>query len=247
VAFKKSGELDPNKAIIVACVGKKRSGKSQLARVLFDSFPGDRVVIDLSGDDGPFPDKERSIFKMPDPTPVRWPEHLRAEGRPMTLYFRPDPGSATFIEDQDEVIGLTLRHGPDKRTAVLVHEMGILARSGEVKPHAKRLLHHNRHRNVTLIACAPRPITMDSLVISQSDLVYVFKLPNPNDRRRIAENIGWDPADFDAAVHDLGEHEYLRYDDSAPEPDDGRPNLKLVHFPALPADVIRQVGRTAGH
>jgi len=75
---------------------------------------------------------------------------------------------------------------------------------------------------------------MDSLVLTQSDLVYVFKLPNPKDRRYVADVIGWEPEDFDLAVRELGDHEYLRYDDSESEESD----MKLISLPPLPEEEI---------
>jgi len=234
MAFAADGQLDPRIPVVITCIGKKRSGKSVLARVLFCSWPGDRVIIDPNGHDGPI----EGTVPMPDPVPKRWPEHLREDARrPLILRYVPDPASPTFVEDMDDVIGLASAHGD---TMVLVHEMGLLAPSGQTPPHTRRALHQGRHRRLSLIMCAPRPVTMDPLVLAQSDLVYVFKLPNPADRRRVAEVIGWDPSDLDAAVHGLAAHEYLRYDDAAPEPEETGANLKLLHFPALPDDVVRR-------
>ncbi|HEX6869892.1 MAG TPA: hypothetical protein VF163_02235, partial [Micromonosporaceae bacterium] len=87
---------------------------------------------------------------------------------------------------------------------------------------------------------------IDPLCLAQADLVYTFELKNPNDRKRVAEDIGWDPNDFSAAVHDLGRHEYLRFDarEDKPEHDDDD-DMRLVHFPALPADVVAAVKRWA--
>lgn len=234
MAFKPNGALDPRKPLFASLLGKKGSGKSILARLLFDSYPYDRVVIDVNGDDGP---AGEGVITLDEP-PARWPESQREDREPMTLRYVPDAGSKTFVQDMDAVVGMAYAHG---RCAVLIHEMGVLAEANKTPEHTRRALHQGRHRALTLIMCAPRPVTMDPLVIAQSDLVYVFKLPNPADRRRVADVIGWDPSDFDAAVNELGQHEYLRYDDSAPEPEPGQQNLKLLHFPALPRDVAGKV------
>jgi len=242
--FNERGELDPGKGVIATCFGKKRSGKSVMGRLLFDSFPYDRIVIAANADDGPFADEKRDVFLLfggADTLPARWPEHLRRDGRRMTLRYQPDPGSPTFIEDMDHVIGLAMRHG---HCAVLVHEVGLIAPSNRVPPHMRRLLHSNRHHHVTAILCGPRPITCDPLVIGQSDLIYVFEMQVSADRKRVAETIGWSPTDFDDAVEDLGPHEYLRFDANEAKPaGDDEPDLRLVSCPALPADVVRQVTR----
>jgi hypothetical protein len=44
---------------------------------------------------------------------------------------------------------------------------------------------------------APRPMNVDPLVLAQSDLVAIFRLPNPDDRKRVADSIGFDPKRFD--------------------------------------------------
>lgn len=233
------GEIDPSKGVLISCFGKKGSGKSKMGLLWFQSYPYDRVVIDVNGTDGPHKDVIE-LQGTVDELPTKWPEHLREKDQRMTLRYHPDVGSATFLEDCDAVIGMAYRTG---RVCVLIHEVGLIAPSGRTPPHMRRLLQSNRHRQITGIFCAPRPITVDVLVLAQSDLVYVFELPNPNDRRRVAENIGWPPADFDAAVHELGAHEYLRADTNEQPPEPGKPDLRLVHFPALPAEVVRELDR----
>jgi hypothetical protein len=73
--------------------------------------------------------------------------------------------------------------------------------------------------------CGIRPVGIDPLVIGQADYTYVFDLPQPQDRKRVAENIGWPPGEVDRAVEALPEHGYLRHDRKAHE---------LVSFPPLP-------------
>jgi len=233
------GEIDPSRGVIITCLGKKRSGKSKMALLWFESYPYDRVVIDVNGDDPPLHDVIE-LRGTVDDLPTKWPEDLRQDGKRMTLRYHPDAGSPTFIEDVDAVLGMAYRTG---RVCILVHEMGLIARAGRTPPHALRILQSNRHRQITAIFCAPRPMTMDSLVLTQSDLVYVFELPNPADRKRVAETIGWDPADFSLAVHELGPHEYLRADTNESAPAAGEPDNRLVSVPALPADVVAQLDR----
>lgn len=245
-ALNERGQLDPNYGRIVCCTGMKGSGKSIMALLLFQSYPYDRIVIDVAGDDGPMANPKLGIHDLSgtvETLPRRFPEHLRRDREPITLRYAPDPGSATFLEDMDAVVGLAYAHG---RCALLVHEMGDLAPSNRVPTHTRRLLRHNRHRKVTGIFCAPRPITMDPLVLMQADLVYVFEQPNPDDQARIAANIGWPPADFAADVNELPAHGYLRFDRTETKPGPGEEDFRLLSLPPLPADVVARVERFRG-
>lgn len=235
-------ELDIGDGKILTCFGKKRSGKSVMGRLLLASYPGDRMVIAANEDDGPFADGEtvHVIRADAETMPRKWPEHLRDPNRPgpMTLRVQVDPGSPTFLEDQDAAVGLALSHG---NCALLVHEVGLLAPSNRVPAHTRRLLHANRHRRVTAILCGPRPVTVDPLVIAQSDVVYVFETNVEEDQIRIGKTINMRPVEIQAALEELGPHEYLRFDANEPKPADGEHDIRVIHFPALPADIVKAV------
>lgn len=246
--FDSKGRMQIRDGLIILAVGKKRSGKSVLARLLADSYPGDLAVIDVAGDDGPTGPGVITLRGTVDTLPTRWPEDQRPEdGGRMVLRYVPDAGSPTWAEDMDHVVGMALQQGRRQRdrgrvgAALLIHEIGVVAPAGQTRPHMRRALMHNRHNGLTLIMCGPRPQTVDPLVLQQSDLIYVFELLNPADRKRLAETIGWSPADFDAAVRDLGPHEYLRFDANEVKPEEGQPDMRLVHFPALPPDAVKGV------
>lgn len=233
------GEIEPEKGVIITCLGKKRSGKSKMALLWFESYPYDRIVVDLNGTDGPHKDVIE-LRGTVDDLPKKWPEHLREDGKRMTLRYHPDAGSPTFLEDVDAVLGLAWSTG---RVCVLIHEVGQVAKSGRTPAHMLRILQSNRHRQLTVIMCCPRPYTVDPLVLGQADLVYVFELPNKRDRERVAEEIGWDTADFAAGINELAPHEYLRADTNENRPEDGAPDMRLIHCPALPAEVVAQLDR----
>lgn len=248
--FSEGGAIDPTRGIIASFFGKKRSGKSVMALWFFMNYPGDRIVLDIAKDDGPVgPDvvEIRGTIAEGD-LPVRWPEWQRLHTRdgrplPMTLRYVPDPGSPTLLDDLDHMVGLAVAHG---QCCLLVHEIGVLAQANRTRPHTRRLLMHNRHAGATTaLFCGPRPQDIDTLVMQQSDLVYTFELMNVDDRKRIAQNIGWDTREFDRAVLELGPHEYLRFDANEMKPQAGADDLRLLHFPALPADVVDQVDRWA--
>lgn len=233
------GEIEPEKGVIITCLGKKRSGKSVMAKLWFASYPYDRIVIDVNGTDGP----HRDVIELRgtvDELPKRWPEHLREDGRRMTLRYHPDAGSPTFLEDVDAVLGLAWTTG---RVCVLIHEVGLIAKANRTPPHMLRILQSNRHRQLTVIMCCPRPHTVDPMVLSQADLVYVFELPNRRDREKVAGEIGWPVDDFAHGVDELGPHEYLRADTNENRPGDGEQDMRLISCDALPADVVAQLDR----
>lgn len=241
--FDDDGHIDTNRGVIVFCCGKKHSGKSILALLLFMSYPRDKVVIDIAGDDGPTGPDVIELRGTVDDIPRTWPEHLRVDDKPLTLRYVPDPGSPTMLEDIDAVIALVMSH---EHCAVLIHEIGVAAPAGRTQPHMRRLLMHNRHAKVTAFFCGPRPQTIDPLVLAQADLVYVFELRNPADRKRIADTIGWDPAEFDELVLALVRHGYLRFDANEEKPEGDEPDLRLVEWPPLPEEVVARVKAYAG-
>lgn len=252
-SFDDGGALDVSTGLIISCYGKKKSGKSVMALMLARSYPGDLVVLDIAGDDGPQVPNHHSVLGeltddpvhdltgTVDELPSRWPEHLRKEKERIILRYFPDAGSPTYADDMDAVVGLAYAHG---KCALLVHEMGVLAPANQVRPHTRRVLMHNRHRQLTVICCMPRPKGIDPMVLGQSDLVYTFDVPQTMDTQRIAEVIGWPAQDFAAEVKDLGPHEYLRFDTNEPKPaGDVEEDPRLVRFPALPKEVVDETLR----
>ena len=242
--FDEHGQLDPSKGVIVTCFGKKGSGKSVMALLVFATYPWDRLVISANRDDPPFPVNHPDIIELTgtvEDLPDRWPEHRRDENKRMTIVYYVDPGSATAIEDADHMVGVAYRHG---HCLVLAHEVGLLAPVNKVGPHMKRFLHANRHAKVTGVFAGPRPIGVDPLVLAQSDVVYIFELRNPADSKRVAEVVGWSPEEMRDAVDDLGRHEYLRYDANIAKPEnEDEEDMRLVHCPPLPVDVVKKVSQ----
>lgn len=207
--------IDPRKgATFVAIFGKKRSGKSVLAHRFWSTWPYDRLAIDPHNELD-----EPDTHVLRDPLPMRLPGPLGDDERTSHRYV-PDPGSRTYVDELDRAVGLAYNH---RRTLLWLDEVGDLTRANYTPPYMRRALHQGRHRQLSMLMCGPRSIDINPLVIAQADLVYVFDMPHPRDRERVAAVIGYPPKAFDEAVHALGEHEYLRWD-----------GHELVHFPKLP-------------
>jgi len=202
--------FDPRLGAFVFATGKKGSGKSVLCRTYFDDYPFSKLVIDPTGDvtRNLLQDGVEVTVLTPDALPLRFPKHLDDERRPVTAVFVPDMGLPTAVDDMDRALGLALAN---QRTCCWIDEIGVMTHASSTPPNLRRALHHGRHDRLTLIMAGPRPVAIDPLVLAQSDYVATFALPNPRDRQRVAETIGWPPKSFSDAVHNLGKHQYLWY------------------------------------
>jgi len=187
--------MDHSKPWVITAFGKKGAGKSVFSRSIYTSFPGNKLCIDVNGNAEPGEDAE----KVTEPLPKRWPESSPALGerrRPRNLHYRAHPMSPTYREDLDKVLALAL-FPQDHPVLLWAGEVGELMPGGRPGPHMRELLQQNRHYKVTCLFDGPRPVYVDPLVVSQSDLIAVYRLPNPSDRKRIAEEFGCDPKKFD--------------------------------------------------
>jgi hypothetical protein len=197
-------ELDGKAAHHIAMFGRKNSGKSVLAQRFWDSYPYDRLVIDPTGDVDPGDPKTKNLTT---PLPSRWPGALEQERT--TLRFAADPGSATYHDDLDQAAGLAFTHG---RCLLWVDEVGELTDANRTPPAMRRILHQSRHRKLSLLLCGPRPIDVNPLVVSQADYLAIFELPNPDDRKRVANVMGYRLAELEEAHGLLVDHGYLWWD-----------------------------------
>jgi hypothetical protein len=220
------GPPDPAGSLYVFLSGRKGSGKSHIARRWFDSYPYDRLVVDITHDlrndlrrDGvPFRELDLDVLPARLAGPAD-PDDAAAQ----TWLVCPDMGSPTWWDDTDRALGLALGRGP---MLIWVDEYGTVTRAGKTGPNMRRILHHGRHDRLSLLLCCPRPIDVDPLGIAQADLIYTFRTPQVYDRQRVADTTGVDRGLFDETNAALGEHEYMLYD--------ARTDT-LSHMPALPS------------
>lgn len=206
--------IDPTKPAIISAWGRKGSGKSVFNRRLYASWPYDKLCVDVNGDAQPGPDAvplERDTtgrlpLSYPAP-PARMPGEPPA--RPRNLYYRANPGSPTYYDDLDRAIALGL-YPQGHRALVWAGEVAeFMPNAQRTGPNMRVALHQNRHYNTTLLFDGPRPAHVNRLVLGQSDFIAVFMLPDPDDRARIAKEIGYPPARFDRECDEtFGRGEY---------------------------------------
>lgn len=225
-------EVDPGRSNIVLCVGTKGSGKSEAARLIFEGWPYDRAIIDITGDarpDDPFTIAFTAPFPpaMPRPGEVYDEEQLKAGAHRVTAWARIDPRSGTLELDHDAAmqLGLYPKHTP---VLLLVDEYGRMATASKIPPNVDLALMSSRHYHLTLVLCCPRPTRIPVLTIEQADKVLIFDTPNTDDRERLAKNMGYPFKLFEeryAETMARGDHAFLLWD---------KRQKTLIGCPALP-------------
>lgn len=246
------GELGSGEQVIAAFIGRKHAGKSKLLRSIAQTYPHDQVVVDLHGDDEPWQlGRKDSGYVRVEEIPARWPEHLRPErGGPLVIYYQPDAGSTMLVQDMDAASGLAWAHG---RCLLVVHEWGALAlaHNQRERPMTSRVLSQGRKREISLFEAMHRPHNVDTLTLTQADLVYVMAggVTRREDRERIATDIGWDRDEFDLAYKELEPYGYLLFDRRIPSPglelEHTEQDLRLTKWPPLSQDELAEVMRPA--
>lgn len=177
--------LDPTRSNIILVVGRKGSGKSVHARLIYASYPYDKLVVDPTGDAEPGPDAE--VIRPPFPRKFK----VDDSGRPRNLHLKVDPRSDTYRDDMDRGLGMGL-FPSDRPSMVWVDEVGELMQSNSTPPNTRLALMSSRHYGpMSLLMCGPRPMHISPLSISQADRVVIYDLPNPKDVERLAENMGY--------------------------------------------------------
>jgi hypothetical protein len=223
-----AGDLPSDRPLQMAFFGRKGSGKSELAWTLWESWPYDRMLIDITGDVGrDHPDPH--THDLPTPPPARWPAYLREHDEDrLSLRYVPDMVQDTWLDDIDRLIGMSYEHG---LCLLWVDDAGVVVPNGLPMPHARRTLHMGRHRDQYSMWTMPRPSGIDPLVWGNADVTYIFDLPNPADRNRVADVAGVDRKTLASGIDGLPDHGYLRHIAQRKE---------LVEFPPIPLPSKRQ-------
>lgn len=201
--------LDHTRPMFVSAFGKKGSGKSAFNREIYKSYPGDKLAIDVNGHADPGDDAEKiTELSKQWPAPATMPGERR---RRRNLHYVADPGSATYYEDLDKAVGMALLP-KDHPVMLWAGEAGELMPNGRGGPAMRRLLMQNRHYRMSVLFDAPRPVWLDKQVLLQSNLIALFEMPDPDDRKRVAKATGHDPKKFDDTcleTWDEGEHWFV--------------------------------------
>jgi hypothetical protein len=219
--------VDPTRSTITLLIGGKGCGKSEAARIVFDSWPADRLVIDPTGDARPDDPATIALVapfpsQLPEPDPEADPPQTR-----VTVWARINPGSATLKADQNDATNMAL-HPRHRRKLIWRDEFGLGVSANTMTDADRTLLMSSRHYEASALLCCPRPRHMPVLALAQADRILVWALPNPDDREHVAKNFGVSLPLFEREYHDnrrRGRHAFLLLD---------RHNDALLNCPPLP-------------
>jgi hypothetical protein len=203
--------LDHSRPLFISAFGRKGSGKSAFNRAIYHSYPGDKLAIDVNGNADPGEDAETittADLAKQWPAPATVPGERR---KTRNLHYLADPGSATYEDDLDRAVGMALlpKHHP---VMLWSGECQDLMPNGRGGPAMRRLLAQNRHYSMTVLFDSPRPMWINRLVLTQSNLIALFELPEPDDRKRVAQATGHNAKRFDEICQETwerGEYWYL--------------------------------------
>jgi hypothetical protein len=203
-------EIDPDRSNIVCAIGTKGSGKSEALRTIFNTWPYDRVVIDVTGDARPV---DPATVVMTAPVPSQLPAAAEGQAR-VTAWVRLDPRRPSYADDQDDALGLALypRH---RNTVAWVDEYAQMATANKWGPNLALALQSSRHYHMSMLLAFQRPKTIPVLTLTQADRVFIFDVPIKTDREYIANNIGFEPARFEQRWQETmarGGHSFLLWD-----------------------------------
>ena len=181
----------------VAIFGRSSSGKSSLARTIAMAARPPLTIIDPQGSE---------TTRVPGA--VLWRDPRRPPADAAVRRFVPD--DPADLDAYDEVYRWTLqRNFP---SYVWCDEAGDVFPVRRTPPNVRRLLTHGRKRQIGHLATHTRPREIDPNVIAQAMHVVMFQLPNPADRRHLADVAGVDPALLSALLDSLDPYGYVWFD-----------------------------------
>ncbi len=202
----------------IAVFGGTGTGKSILTQILFRSLPvkWHKVIVDIT--DSVI---EPTALTFYDPTNIPW-------DKAWNLRFVPD--ISADLEEQINSLYLNIfYHGA---CWVWLDEANEVSSAHKTAFGIRKVLLQGRKAYVGHASCTPRPADISKSIVTQAQYIITFPLVDFDDRNRMARYIGMTVDEFDVAINQLGEYEYLFYDVA---------NRNLYRVPAVPADVVARI------
>jgi hypothetical protein len=176
--------------------GRSGTGKSLLARMIFLSAEAPRLVVDPA---------DSELTDVPGAVTFRTPAAFPKDA-PTARFVPEDPADRAAY---DAVYRRAFERFP---RFVWLDEAGQAAPAQGSPRWLNTFIVQGRKRSLGHLACHPRPREVNRNLIAQANHVIVFDLPNPDDRRHLADLMGIPLADLEADLFALPDHGFLWWD-----------------------------------
>lgn len=219
--------FDPDAGAYLASFGPKGSGKSELNKRLFVSYPYDGLLVDHTGDADPgyrwtepLPPALEAIAarvvvekggEIPNQPGLEAEIAAAWQGeKPGPHKYRHEPNylADDWLERSDRVIGLAYLHG---RCDIFLDEIDDAAPTNQTPRFTRLTLRMGRHRAISLGMAGPRPIGVDPLVLSQPDVVTIHGPLHERDLARLAAQFHMSTAELGRLIQELEPFGYLAF------------------------------------
>jgi len=177
----------------VLVTGRTGTGKSYLARRLFEASPTPRLLIDPKNG-------ETTAYAVTFSDPARIPDE------PVTRFVPRDP---TDLDVYDTLYSQIFNGGP--RT-VWLDEARYAAPATGIPTNVGRVITQGRSRHIGHIACTQRPVWFAPELLSESEHVLSFATHNPKDIATLAGVLSVAPTQLAGLIGELPEHGFTWFD-----------------------------------
>lgn len=181
-------------------VGATGTGKTVLARRLFESHAPPRLVIDPKDD----PDATGGLFRD-QRVAVTFHDPARLPDAEVARFVPRDPGDLDAYD--------RLYSGVFERRDVVVwlDEAADAAPSAGAPRGLRRVIKQGRSRGIGHIATHQRPVEVDRALIGNAEHLVVFDIRHPADVQTLAGGMGIDPTELRAIIESMPKFGFAWY------------------------------------
>lgn len=185
-------------------VGHTGSGKTYLASKLLDEIAPPRLPVVVIDPKHMFETNAGSVWEVRDELPRRWEVQTRHPKKPrhLRIIIRPQ-----FLEDMrhNEVLNATYeRIFNAGKCLVYLDEIQALCYNSRASAALARLVQMGRQPRISVWGSTLRPSGIPRMFLSESDHLFVFRLRDLDDRKRMSEVIGpWGETTPGPGEHDF--------------------------------------------
>lgn len=192
----------------VLLVGKTREGKSEVARRTFLSAEEPRMVLDPN--DSTITDVPGAVTIYGPPMGLSADEaHAQMAAR---LREHDDAGTVRVVPMDP---ARTAEYDAAYQWAFTRYPMYVwldeAGDAGHSSAWLRKYLTQGGKRQCGHIACHTRPREVDRNLIAQADVLMVFRLPNPDDVKVVAKQVGIPAGELNGLLSDLPRYGFLVY------------------------------------